>query len=85
MTPYKDACRAWFGFTLLIALLSWSAWARFFLLFHACGLLGEEQLHAYSWTAGSLCVRVMLLANPQIKRKLDYDYTKFENEAKVAW
>ena len=22
MTPYKDACRAWFGFTLLIALLS---------------------------------------------------------------
>lgn len=82
MTPYKDACRAWFGFTLLIALLSWSAWARFFLLFHACGLLDEEQLHAYSVTAGSLCVRVMLLANPQIKRKLDYDYTKFENEAK---
>ena len=76
MQPLAEACRVWFAFTLISAVLVLGLLTRVITLLGSTGLMSRINREDACICAAVLCFRTMLLFNPQIRvKQMDNDWT----------
>ena len=69
MNPFHEACRAWFAFTLIVALIWISIFTHTVTLISSLGLISELRSQDTCVAIAVVAFRTLLLCNPQIKIK----------------